>query len=352
MTDTQPACQVASPRGIRRSMSKPFARRRETLRERTCPAADDEETSGPSGNRRIRHTLSRPFWNNKGRKQCVSRTVPPYEDCAPPPPPLSPYALPLSPQRTLAAGPPPPETVAQTPPQSEPPSSPQPDVTQTPQSEPPCSPPPEGAPTHKRTRSVAKSKPFWEIKMDKAARQSSGSLSAHSNRGSLAGPPLSDLERPVPYSADGGEASREVREAESLERSPPCEGALPTTVPSFGDAQRLVAGKSAAGTTPVLAAGTTPVLVCDPEVSLSEWEARVLGMVEKEAGERGAALQAALPCIERPSSIDVRELIARFEHITAAEERGDRSAMQRRDAAGGWPCLDCFKTANQSPPVL
>jgi len=94
-------------------------------------------------------------------------------------------------------------------------------------------------------------------------------------------------------------------------------------------------------------------------VSLSEWEARVLGMVEKEAGERG---------------IDVRELIARFEHITAAEERGDRSAMQRRDAAGegqgtgrggrprgahrphcavgGWPCLDCFKTANQSPPVL
>lgn len=167
MTNTQPACQVASPRGIRRSMSKPFARRRETLRERTCPAADDEETSGPSGNRRIRHTLSRPFWNNKGRKQCVSRTVPPYEDCAPPPPPLSPHALPLSPQRTLAAGPPPPETVAQTPPQSEPPSSPQPDVTQTPQSEPPCSPPPEGAPTHKRTRSVAKSKPFWEIKMDK-----------------------------------------------------------------------------------------------------------------------------------------------------------------------------------------
>jgi len=81
-----------------------------------------------------------------------------------------------------------------------------------------------------------------------------------------------------------------------------------------------------------------------------------------------------LPASPPPAGIDVRELIARFEHITAAEERGDRSAMQRRDAAGegqgtgrggrprgahrphcavgGWPCLDCFKTANQSPPVL
>lgn len=61
---------IPEGRGLRRRLSKPFSKREAVIREKTCAAREDAEpSSGSTGSRRIRHTLSRPFW----RKQELRR---------------------------------------------------------------------------------------------------------------------------------------------------------------------------------------------------------------------------------------------------------------------------------------
>ena len=61
----QAAAEQAARR-VRRRLSKPFAKREAARLEKTCPhSTDDEAPSGNTGQRRMRHTLSRPFWSKQ-----------------------------------------------------------------------------------------------------------------------------------------------------------------------------------------------------------------------------------------------------------------------------------------------